>query len=189
MNDAFTYLTPEPASRTADRLAIADAAYLYGAAVDVIGATPVGSSGVDRGIAEASAIFAQAMHADAALRLFLAGPEGPSQPLGESGPEGCARAVRAYFTAYGYVGTQHPVGNVRVAFTGADEAQSTSLIPCFHWLADGRMLLAPVRYRDVFTRREGVWRIAKRDVFAMRFWIAEGYEPNPLDPSMARLAA
>ena len=106
--------------------------------------------------------------------------------MGPGGPVGVAQAVRAYFTAYGYIATQHPVGNVRVSFTGPDTAIGTCLIPCFHWLADGRMLLAPVNYRDEYRRVSEVWKIATRDVFAMKFWIAEGYEPNPLDPGMGR---
>lgn len=90
---------------------------------------------------------------------------------------GAAQAIRAYFTDYGYAGTQHSVGNIRIAFTGADTAISTSQIPCYHWLADARMLLAPVRYRDEFLRADGMWRIARRDIFAMRFWSVPGYAP------------
>lgn len=67
------------------------------------------------------------------------------------------------------------MGNVRIAFTDTDSAVSTSQIPCYHWLTDERMLLAPVRYRDDFVRQDGVWRISKRDIFAMRFWVARGW--------------
>ncbi len=188
MSEAFAVHSREGNDRALDRLGIADAAYIYGAAVDVIGANPVGAGEPDPALKEAAELFGQAMHADAKLRLFLAGPSGPSQQLGSGGPGGVAEAVREYFRAYGYIGTQHPVGNVRVSFNTRDTAVGTSLIPCFHWLADGRMLLAPVTYRDVYRREAGVWKIAERDVFAMRFWIAEGYAPNPLDPSMARPA-
>lgn len=188
MSEDFAIRTQEGAGRALDRLGIADAAYIYGAAVDLIGANPVKAGTADTTLEEAAALFGQAMHEDAELRLFLAGPSGPWQPMGPGGPAGVAKAVRAYFTAYGYVGTQHPVGNVRVCFSGPDTATGTCLIPCFHWLADGRMLLAPVNYRDEYRRSAGVWKIARRDVFAMKFWIAEGYEPNPLDPGMARPA-
>lgn len=186
MTPDFTIRLPETAERTADRLGIADAAYLYGAAVDTIGNNPVAPGATDSVLDEAVSLFAQALHKDAQLRLFLAGPDGPWQPMGDGGPVGCAQAVRAYFTAYGYVGTQHPVGNVRIAFTGPDTAIGTCLIPCYHWLADNRMLLAPVDYRDEFRREDGVWKIARRDVFAVRFWVAEGYAPDPLDPAMRR---
>jgi hypothetical protein len=186
MNENFAVRTEEQVDRALDRLGIADASYIYGAAVDLIGATPVKPGDPDPALNEAAELFGQAMHEDAKLRLFLAGPSGPSQPMGSGGPAGVARAVRDYFTAYGYIGTQHPVGNVRVSFTGSDTAVGTCLIPCFHWLADGRMLLAPVNYRDGYRRTSGIWKIATRDVFAMKFWIAEGYEPDPLDPSIAR---
>jgi hypothetical protein len=171
--------------RELDRIGITDATYIYGAAVDILGNSPVPANGEDRALREAATTLARCLAADAQLRLFLAGPEGPSQPLGAGGPEGAAVAIRAYFKAYGYVGTQHCVGNVRIAFTGADSAVSTSQIPCYHWLTDERMLLAPVRYRDEFGRQEGVWRIAKRDIFAMRFWVARGYAPDPLDPCLS----
>ena len=186
MSSDFTIRLPEDSARTADRLGIADAAYLYGAAVDIIGNSPLVPGATDTALSEATSVFGQSMLPDAQLRLFLAGPNGPSQPLGQGGAEGCAQAVRSYFSAYGYVGTQHPVSNVRVAFTGLHSANGICQIPCFHWLADGRMLLAPVSYRDEFRRVDGVWKIAKRDIFAMRFWIGEGYAPNPLDPRMAR---
>lgn len=179
-------ITSGDAQGAIDRLAIADAAYSYAEAVDLIGANPTPSGSDDPVLEEATRLFAQAMHPDAVLRLFLAGASGPWQPMGQGGPSGVARAVRDYFTAYGYVETQHPVANVRVVFTSADTAQGSCLIPCFHWLADGRMLLAPVNYRDEFRRIDGRWKIARRDVIATRFWIAEGYEPDPLDPAMAK---
>jgi hypothetical protein len=183
MQDDFAILDNE---RTGDRLAIADAAYLYAAAVDELGNNPAPESGEDRALAEATSLLEQSLTPGAQLRLFLAGPNGPHTPMGPGGPAGVAQAIRAYFKAYGYVGTQHSVGNVRVAFTGRDSAHATCLIPCFHWLADERMLLAPVNYRDEVVRQDGRWKIAKRDVYAMRFWIAEGYAPNPLDAAMER---
>ncbi len=170
--------------RTLDRLAIADATYLYGTAVDILGNAPAPPAGPDSALAEATATLARCLAPNSQLRLFLAGPDGPWQPLGEGGPAGAATAIRAYFKAYGYVGTQHCVGNVRVAFTGQDAAISTSQIPCYHWLADERMLLAPVRYRDELARDGGVWRIVRRDIYAMRFWVVAGYAPNPLDASL-----
>jgi hypothetical protein len=187
MSEDFAIQTQNAADRALDRLGIADAAYIYGAAVDLIGANPIKAGDPDPILDQAAELFGQAMHDDARLRLFLAGPSGPSQPLGPGGPAGVAQAVRTYFTAYGYIATQHLIGNVRACFTGADTAVATSLIPCFHWLVDGRMLLAPVSYRDEYQRAAGVWKIATRDIFAMKFWVAEGYEPNPLDPTMARL--
>ena len=100
---------------------------------------------------------------------------------------GVAMAVREYFKAYGYVVTQHSVGNVQVALLEADKAVATKcLIRCFHWLSDHRMLLAPVNYKDEFVKNGGVWKIAKRDIYAMRFWVAEGYASDPLDPSLSR---
>ena len=186
MSADFAVRTDETRDRTADRLAIADAAYLYAAAVDILGNNPLVHGKEDRALAEATATLERCLTPDAQLRLFLAGPSGPSTPLGPGGAAGAAAAIRAYFTAYGYVGTQHSVANIRIAFRGADSATVTCQIPCFHWIADERMLLAPVSYRDEVVRSAGVWKIVSRNIYAMRFWVASGYAPDPLDPSLAR---
>lgn len=175
-------------ARPDDRLAIADAAYVYAAAVDILGNNPIVAGAQDAALEQAAALMAEALTPDARLNLFLAGPPGPSEPLGRGGPRAVAEAVRAYFSAYGYVGTYHPVSNVRVVFDGPDKARATSRIPCYHWLADGRMLLTPVDYDDRMVRQEGFWRIAERKILAMRFWVAEGYAPDPLDPTLRRIA-
>jgi hypothetical protein len=182
----FAVRSDKMSERAADRLGIADAAHLYAAAVDTLGNNPAKGGEEDHALAEATAILDQCLMPDAQLRLFLAGPGEPSAPLGPGGPAGVAVAVRAYFTAYGYVGTEHSVGNIRIAFTGRDSAAVRCQIPCFHWLADERMLLAPVSYRDEMVRADNVWKIAKRDIYAMRFWVAKGYAPDPLDPALAQ---
>lgn len=189
MQPDFAIRTTNSQDRALDRLAIADAAYIYGAAVDILGNNPAPAHGPDDALAQAAAKMAQALTPDAKLTIYLAGPSGPAQAFGEGGPQSVAAAVRAYFTAYGYVGTQHPVSNVRVSFTGEDSAIMTCDIPCYHWLADQRMLLAPVTYYDTVVRVDGLWKIATRSIYALRFWIAEGYAPDPLDPSMARPSA
>lgn len=181
----FAVRTENTTERVADRLAIADAAYIYAAAVDILGNNPVAEGQEDRALAGAIATLGQCLTAHAQLRLFLAGPSGPSTPLGPGGPAGAAAAIRAYFKAYGYVGTQHSVSNIRIAFTGPDSAAVTCQIPCFHWLVDQRMLLAPVSYADEMVRDGEVWKIAKRNIYAIRFWVASGYAPDPLDASLA----
>lgn len=185
MTRNFAIRPEEAQDRIADRLAIADAAYVYAAAVDILGNKSAREGEQDGALAEATAMLAQCLTADAQLRLFLAGPSGPSTPLGSGGPAGAAAAIRAYFKAYGYVGTQHSVANIRIAFTQPDRAAATCQIPCFHWLADQRMLLAPVSYADEMVREGGLWKIAKRDIYAMRFWVASGYAPDALDPTLA----
>lgn len=187
MADPFMIVAGADA-RGADRLAIADTAILYATAVDLLGNSPVAPGSPDPGLERATALMARALTPDARLSLLLAGPGGPAQPLGEGGPRAVVEAIRTYFTAYGYVGTHHPVANVRVAFMGTDTADATSTIPCHHWLSDGRMLLTPVRYEDRMVRQDDGWRIAERTVLAMRFWVAEGYAADPLDPALPRIA-
>jgi SnoaL-like domain len=185
-NRDFALRTGAAKDRLVDRLAIADAAYLYAAAVDILGNNPFIEGKEDRALVQATQTLEQCLTPDAQLRLFLTGPSGSSTPLGSGGPAEAAAAIRAYFKAYGYVGTQHNVGNIRIAFTGPDSACATCQIPCFHWLADQRMLLAPVSYADEMLRTDDVWKIAARNIYAMRFWIASGYAPDPLDPTLGR---
>ena len=130
--------------------------------------------------------MAQVLTSDTVCTIYLAGRTGSAAPFGEPGPSSVAKAVRACFTAYGYVCTQHPVSNVRMDFANETSAKSTCEIPCYHWLADGRMLLAPVAYEDEMVRVGGVWKIAERSIIAARFWMAECYAPNPLDPTSAK---
>jgi hypothetical protein len=75
------------------------------------------------------------------------------------GPETFAKWVREYFTSYGYIGSYHLAGNIRAAFTGIGTADVSSLINSTHWLADGRILLAPIVYRDKARRdTDGTWK-------------------------------
>jgi SnoaL-like domain len=97
--------------------------------------------------------------------------------------------VREYFTAYGYVQTYHLVGNIRVAFDGEDAADVKSYIDSNHWMADGRFLSAPIEYEDRFERVPGRgWRISERKIVVWRWWVTDGYAPDPTDPSLARPA-
>jgi SnoaL-like domain len=101
-----------------------------------------------------------------------------------------AQFVRAYFTAYGYIGTYHLVGNIRITFTGPDTADVRSLINSTHWMADGRLLFAPISYQDKAERgADGKWKIAARELVVLRWWVTDGYFPVPTDPTLARPAA
>lgn len=84
--------------RIADRIAIYDAAYLYAEAVDILGNSPTVDGQPDHVLVQATDTLAQCLTMDARLRLFLAGPDGPSTSLGDGGPAGVAAAVRKYFT-------------------------------------------------------------------------------------------
>ena len=170
--------------RTGDRAAIAEMLYCYAYAVDTLGNSRPTAPDRDPGLADATARFKRCLAEDAQLQLFFNGPKGTPTQAGSGGPIEFARFVRQYFTASR---TQHIVGNV-VVVTGADAASVTSYIQANHWLGDGRLLIVPVRYEDRAVRVGGEWKIAHRDIIAMRFWVAEGYvPPNPVDPTLARL--
>lgn len=172
--------------RAGDRAAIAEMLYCYAYAVDALGNSRPTTADRDPGLVDAAGRFKRCLADDAKLQLFFNGREGTPTPAGSGGPVEFAKFVRQYFTAYGYAATQHIVGNVVVTFAGADEASVTSYIQANHWLDDGRLLIVPVRYEDRAVRVVGLWKIARRDIIALRFWIAEGYAPNPVDPTLAR---
>jgi hypothetical protein len=172
--------------RAGDRAAIAEMLYCYAYAVDTLGNSRSSAPDRDPGLADATTRFKRCLADDAKLQLFFNGRGGTPTPAGDGGPVEFAKFVRRYFTAYGYAATQHVVGNAVVTFTGPDEASVTSYIQANHWLDDGRLLIVPVRYEDRAVRVGGVWKITRRDIIAMRFWIAEGYAPNPVDPTLAR---
>ena len=176
-----------PDRRTADRLDIADAMYRYAEAMDHIGAHPVPRGAPDPALAHAVEILSTCLTDTAILRLYFRGGGDEPVQAGPGGPEAFAPFVREYFTAYGYTNTYHLVGNVRIAFTGADTADVRSYINSTHWLADGRFLLAPIEYEDTVVRSaDGLWRISSREIVVWRWWVTEGYAPVPTDPTLAR---
>jgi hypothetical protein len=176
--------------RTGDREAIAELIHLYAEAVDVLGTHPAGAGEPDPALTGAAELFGQCLAPGARVTLYFEGPDRPPTHAPAEGPEAFARFVRAYFTDYGYVGTYHLVGNIRTRFTGPDAAETRSLINSTHWLADGRMLLAPITYRDTVTRGpDGRWAITERELIVQRWWVTDGYFPVPTDPTLARPAA
>lgn len=73
------------------------------------------------------------------------------------------------------------------AFDGPDAADVKSYINTQHWMADGRHLDAPIEYHDRVVRGDdGVWRIKAREISVWRWWVTEGWAPQPTDPTLAR---
>ena len=173
--------------RTADRLDIAETLYRYAEAIDLIGAHPVADDDDDPVLPRAIEILLSCLTEDGIVRLRFHGPGSEAVQAGDGGPERFAPFVRRYFTDYGYIGTFHLVGNVRIAFDGADAADVKSYINTQHWMADGRHLAAPIAYEDRVVRGEdGLWRIKTRDLIVLRWWVTEGWAPVPTDPALAR---
>jgi hypothetical protein len=174
-------------NRTVDREAIAEMIYLYAEAVDVLGCHPAQPGRPDPAIDEAADLFARCLAPDAKVRLYFEGDDSPATHAPSGDPVELATFVRAYFTAYGYIGTYHLAGNIRPRFTGPDSADVTSLINSTHWLGDGRLLFAPIIYRDKAIRSDGgLWKIIERDLVVQRWWVTGGYYPNPTDPALAQ---
>lgn len=169
-----------------DRVAIDEMIYTYAEAVDILGCHPVRPGQDDPALPRAADLFRRCMDDSAAVRLYFQGPASEPTHAPSEGPERFARFVRDYFTSYGYIGTYHLTGNIRPTFTGPDTADVSSLINSTHWMADGRMLLAPIVYRDQARRApDGTWKIATRNLIVQRWWVTPGYFPSPTDPSLA----
>lgn len=176
-------------SRATDRLEIADALYRYAEAIDIIGARPVEPGAPDPALAEAIDLLGTCLTNDGTVRLYFHGRGSEPVQAGAGGPARFAPFVRQYFTDYGYVQTYHLVGNVRIRFTGDDTAAVRSYINSTHWMADGRILLAPIEYDDTVVRgADRLWRIQTREIVVWRWWVTDGYSPVPTDPSLTRPA-
>lgn len=121
------------------------------------------------------------------MQLYFKGEGSPATHAPSGDPVGFATFVRAYFTAYGYIGTYHLVGNIRPRFTGAETAEVSSLINSTHWTPDGRLLFAPIVYRDKAIRSmDRVWKISQRELVVQRWWVTDGYFPTSTDPTLSR---
>ena len=177
------------ANNDTDQQQIRQLLNLYALAVDTIGNNPAPPGNEDPAQDDAVAQLEACLAPDSEVLLYFEGPDGPATPAGDGGPESFGRFVRSYFTDYGYVGTYHLVGNVVIDFADDDHATVRSYINSTHWLADDRMLLAPILYVDTVERTHLGWRIRRREIQVQRFWITDGYSPDPTDPTLARPTA
>ena len=60
--------------------------------------------------------------------------------------------------------TNHLTTNLRIIFTDADHAVGTSDVDCMGANPEGVVQMVGATYTDSFERRDGVWKIARRDV-------------------------
>jgi 3-phenylpropionate/cinnamic acid dioxygenase small subunit len=60
--------------------------------------------------------------------------------------------------------SHHLTSNLQVEFTGLDEARGECDVDCMGALMDDSVQMISATYRDHFTRRDGVWKIQRRDV-------------------------
>ena len=60
--------------------------------------------------------------------------------------------------------THHLTSNLQVVFTGNDDAQGECDVDCMGALQDHSVQMISATYRDHFQRRNGVWKIKRRDV-------------------------
>ena len=156
--------------RTADRLDIADTMYRYAEAVDHLGAHPARPGEPDPALAEAIDMLGDCLADDSVVRLYFHRPGSDPVQAGAGGPARFAPFVRQYFTDYGYGQTFHLVDNIRIRFAGENTATVRSYINTTHWLADGRMLLAPIEYEDTVIRgAERRWLIQTREIIVWRW--------------------
>jgi hypothetical protein len=60
--------------------------------------------------------------------------------------------------------SHHLTSNLQVSFEGADEATGECDVDCMGALTDNSVQMISATYRDHFVRRNGVWKIKRRDV-------------------------
>lgn len=60
--------------------------------------------------------------------------------------------------------TNHLTTNLRISFSDADHAVGSSDVDCMGANPEGVVQMVGATYTDTFERRDGVWKIARRDV-------------------------
>lgn len=60
--------------------------------------------------------------------------------------------------------TNHLTTNLRIVFSDADHAVGSSDVDCMGANPEGVVQMVGATYTDAFERRDGVWKIARRDV-------------------------
>jgi len=60
--------------------------------------------------------------------------------------------------------THHLTSNLKLSFNGPDHAQGICDVDCMGATADDIVQMISATYTDDFERRDGVWKIAKRNV-------------------------
>ena len=72
--------------------------------------------------------------------------------------------------------THHLTSNLRIDFEAADHARGVCNVDCMGATADDIVQMISATYTDDFERREGVWKIAKRNVVIHYFNPVPGAE-------------
>ena len=75
--------------------------------------------------------------------------------------------------------THHLTTNQRIEFSDADHAVASCDVDCMGASPDGVVQMVGATYRDTFERRDGSWKIARRDVQMHYFNPLPGVEMSP----------
>jgi ketosteroid isomerase-like protein len=75
--------------------------------------------------------------------------------------------------------THHLTSNLKVAFVDADNARGECDVDCMGATRDDVVQMISATYRDHFQRRNGVWKIARRDVTIHYFNPIPGAQMTP----------
>ena len=75
--------------------------------------------------------------------------------------------------------THHLTTNLRIDFSDADHALASCDVDCMGASPDGVVQMVGATYKDTFERRDGRWKIARRDVQMHYFNPMPGVEMSP----------
>lgn len=78
--------------------------------------------------------------------------------------------------------THHLTTNLRVSFAGPDDAHGVCDVDCLGATRDDVVQMVGATYRDHFQRRDGVWKILRRDVTIHFFNPIPGAQMTPPAP-------
>ena len=100
-------------------------------------------------------------------------------PFGRfDGHEGIRRAVQEVLWPV-WRETHHLTSNLRLAFEDADSAHGVCNVDCMGATRDNVVQMISATYRDHFQRRDGEWRILRRDVTIHYFNPIPGAQMTP----------
>jgi hypothetical protein len=75
--------------------------------------------------------------------------------------------------------THHLTSNLQVSFAGRDDAHGVCDVDCLGATRDDVVQMVAATYRDHFQRRDGVWKILRRDVTIHFFNPIPGAQMTP----------
>jgi hypothetical protein len=159
--------TSEPTGATSDQGSLEDEAEIQKLTV----CYTRGTDAIGRGdLAAGKAIYKSCFTNDAELSVWFPGADFNGPPsFVTTGTDSWADFVQSVFQGNGYVATQHLMGSVEVHVTSGQDAVMTSYLHATHVVNNGTIDVANGTYDDQIVKKQGHWKIKKRQLKLIDF--------------------